>query len=346
MLRVVQVSVGDRAPQNRRGPTDTDTDAAYADTDAADTDTIRTRTLNRLPAGFLPLLLLFMLPLACGWHGEGEVALRQLPYPYEAGVALEDGGVPACLAERGIRFADTGERVRTAGQDAACSLVDRGRQLWESVLFLYERREWRGSSFFTNRLVEPSTDENGATSFTFKTYVGSIANLPAQMPSDVAAQVAGAVMYELKAKGGVMILGGRDGGPARPVKAVMDRLTQEHEQGAVFVTERDRLLAYSFVRRYLDWGGARTDGGVTITIRSVDDGAGHRWIPTLAELDGITFYTPDPENTRVIVGGEAVENLIINGEDRTRRGSVTVWSSGAATGSAPGTAASASDISP
>ncbi len=282
--------------------------------------------MPRTTAGTLSVLLLALLVAGCDWYGQDDVALRPLPYPYDAGVAVDTGVEPGCLAERGVRFAYGGEDVRTAGQDAACSLVDRGRQLWESLAFLYSEREWRAGSFFANRLFEPRAPEDGVTAYHYKRYAGSIVDLPGRMPSDVASQAAEALAYELRAKRGVMIVGRPSDEGASSFASVMARMRLEHEQGRIYFVERDRLLAYGFVRRYLDWSAERTDEGVTVRVRGVGGGLVDPWIPTLEELEGITFYTPDPERTRVFVAGEMLQDVTVNPPDWTRRGSVTIRS--------------------
>ena len=280
--------------------------------------------MTRAATGVLFILIPVLLATGCDWYGQEDIALRALPYPYEAGVAVDDGTEPGCLASRGVKFVYDDEGVRTAGQDAACSLVDRGKQLWESLAFLYSRREWRGSSFFANRLFEPWTSGDGITEYAYKRYAGSIAQLPLRMPSDAAAQVAEAVAYELKAKGGVMIVAGPATDRQRLFASVTAHMRLEHQRGGVYYVERDRLLGYSFVRRYLEWNATRTDDGVTIYVRAVNGGVAKPWVPTVEELEGITFYTPDPERTRVLVAGQELSNVSVNPPDRTRRGSVTL----------------------
>ncbi len=285
---------------------------------------MRTLILTRAATRILAILIPALLATGCDWYAQEDIALRALPYPYEAGVAVDDRTEPGCLASRGVKFVYDDEEVRTAGQGAACSLVDRGKQLWESLAFLYSRREWRGSSFFANRLFEPRTSGDGITEYSYKRYAGSIAQLPLRMPSDVAAQVAEAVAYELKAKGGVMIVAGPSTDRQGLFASVTTHMRLEHQRGGVYYVERDRLLAYGFVRRYLEWNAARTNGEVIIHVSAVDDGVTEPWIPTLKELEGITFYTPDPERTRVLVAGQELSNVSVNPPDRTRRGSVTV----------------------
>ena len=258
----------------------------------------------------MPVLLCALLMTGCDWYEHGEVALRALPYPYDAGVAVDDESKPACLSSRGVRFVYDGEEVRTAGQDAVCSLVDRGRQLWESLTFLYSRREWRGGSFFANRLFEPHVTADGSTVYVYKTYAGLIAHPPREILMNGATQAAEAITYELTAKGGVMIVGGAED-RRWPFEAVPIHLGQEHVRGRVRCVGRDRLLTYSFVRRYLKWSATSADDGVTIHVRAVNDGVTEPWVPTVEELDGITFYTPDPGRTRVVVAGEELSDVSV-----------------------------------
>ena len=146
-----------------------------------------------------------------------------------------------------------------------------------------------------------------------------IAHLPSEMPWDDAAQVTAAVTYELAAKSGVMIVGGAEDrrGSFGAVRANLGR-------GAIHFVGRDRLLAYGFIRRYLEWDVSRADDGVIIHVRAVNDGVMKPWVPTVEELDGITFYTPDPGRTRVMVAGQELSDVSVNPPDRTYRSSVTI----------------------
>jgi len=209
----------------------------------------------------MSVLLCALLMTACDWYRQDETALRALPYPYEAGVAIDDGSEPVCLSSRGVRFVYDGEEVRTAGQDAACSLVDRGRQLGESLAFLYSRREWRGGSFFANRLFEPRVAADSSTVYTYKAYGGLVARLPHEMPRDTAAQITEAITYELAAKGAVMIVGG-----AKDQQEFLGAMRANPGRGAVYFVGRDRLLEYGFIRRYLQWDATSADDGVTIHV--------------------------------------------------------------------------------
>jgi hypothetical protein len=301
------------------------------------------QSLFRLSTLVLLSALLTAALCGCGWRGGGDVSLRNAPYPYDAALAIDDGATSQPLAYRGVVFVRSEQRVGTMGQDAMSSLVDRARQLWESLAFLYKAHEWRVASFFSNRLMEPSDDpplslRDDERAHAFKICAGRIPMAGTRVSDDVALQIAEAAVYELKAKGGVSIVGSSSGGPegergtARLSASVRDYLEGEHDAGGLYLTSLGQLLAYDFVRRNLDWSAERSSSDVTIRIRAIDDGIGTRWVPTVEELEGITFYTPDASATRIFLGGEEIRSVRANGRDRTRRESVTIVAPRAAMG--------------
>jgi hypothetical protein len=266
--------------------------------------------------------------LGCGWQGAGEVSLRNAPYPYDACAAIDDGADVDPLPQRGVGFVWSGLRVGTIGQDSMCSLIDRGRQLWEALRHLAVEREWRGSSFFGNRLAE-AVLADGSCTHAFKTCVGRVPLAGGGIPDHVAVGMADAAIYELRAKGGLSIIGSppNEDGLRRPAvlaEPVTDLLFRQRDEGRLYLVDIERLLAYDFVRRHLDWSAETREGTVTIDIRAVDDGHGNRWVPSPKELRGITFYTPDALHTRVLVAGRETTDVAANGRDNTRRESVTI----------------------
>lgn len=293
------------------------------------------------------LALAALIAPGCDWYGQEEVALRPLPYPYQAGVAVADSAEITSVSGQEVTFLFDGEEVHTVGQDAVCSLVDRGRQLWDSLAFFISRREWRGGSFMANRLIEPVGGADGSAAYAYKTYVGRIARLPASVPTEAAVQFAEAAVFELKAKGGVMVIG-TPGEVLPPRFAPVDGfLKEERRLERVYYVELERLLSYALLRRYLLWGFVRGDTGVVITVGGVDGGAGEPWVPTWEELDGVTFYTPEPERTSVMIAGGGPGNLRVNPPDHMRRGSVTILGNATAPGQdaepAPGQVAEPAD---
>jgi hypothetical protein len=64
-------------------------------------------------------------------------------------------------------------------------------------------------------------------------------------------------------------------------------------------------------------------GSTRIHIFGVHDPlSGKAFLPDLDQLQGVTFYVPDPERTVVFLGGEEVKAMKINPEDYTGRKSI------------------------
>lgn len=235
------------------------------------------------------------------------------------------------LRSCGVRFVDTREFVHTIGQGAMCSLIDRFEQLFDSLRYGLTAGDWRARSIFSNRLIEPCVAEEGAGLYSFKTFSGAWGPVGRRATPDLAQQLAEPVLFELEAKGGTMIvdtcLADDDRWPhavAPATAEALERLAQRHRDGRLYVATTERLLTHNLVHRYLDWTVERDTVSVDIRIRGVNGGAGDYWIPTLDELQGLTFYTPAPGSTRVYVGAHEIEGLVRNPADDTGRTSVTI----------------------
>lgn len=111
------------------------------------------------------------------------------------------------------------------------------------------------------------------------------------------------------------------------VKALQE-LRRRRDSGAIWIGTTSRLLQYSRMRRYLRWQAATAaDGAWEINIDGVNDSTKNQNTPlTPAELpllQGLTWYTPEPKKTRIVVAGKRVD-CTINPPDTTGVGSVSV----------------------
>jgi hypothetical protein len=212
-----------------------------------------------------------------------------------------------------------------------CSLIDRMKQLLECLKHGVTTGDFRAKSIFANRLVEPCRRGNLRGLYSFKTFHGPWARVGRRGPHTLAQQLDESVLFELEAKGGAMIvetcLGDDDRWPhaiAPETADALKRLAEKYRERRVYVATTKRLLTHNLIHRYLDWGVERRTGSIDIRIRGVRGGAGDHWVPTLEGLQGLTFYTPDPENTRVFLGAHEISGLVRNPADETGRASVTI----------------------
>lgn len=266
-----------------------------------------------------------------GWW-PGSPNTQQIgPLPEQLG---DDPGSPSyhtdLLIPYGIRFVDRYEIVHTVGQDAPSSLRDRATQAIEALHYGAATREWRARSIFGNRLVEPWGLGDGQRVYSFKRFIGKERGRAAAGSRELARALDAQVLDELRAKGGTMLVythpwRNPGGGLVSPAAAAALRgLAREHHEGRILVTTTRKLLTYNVAARSLDWTVRTAEGAIDIEILAIDDALTGRRPPRPGELDGITFYTPDPAVTRVLAGGRPVGNLKANPADHTGAASVTI----------------------
>jgi hypothetical protein len=138
------------------------------------------------------------------------------------------------------------------------------------------------------------------------------------------------VLDELIGNGGTMIvythLGKNDGPPYLTPQTVESlRLLNEHNSsGAIFVTTSSRLLNYVVNRDYLVYEFVPDGGGLKIYIKAISDPVRGRFIPTVDQLQGITFYVDNPQSTKVFLQGNLLEEVVVNPPDTAGRASISI----------------------
>ena len=100
------------------------------------------------------------------------------------------------------------------------------------------------------------------------------------------------------------------------------RLAEAFRSGRILVTTTRRLLGYRRAVREITFNGAQYDRGLCIDLktRGLENSIGE----LSADLDGLTFYVPDPAATYVKIDGEKVTGLKRNPPDHTGRPSVSL----------------------
>src|SRR5205085_1968903 len=95
-------------------------------------------------------------------------------------------------------------------------------------------------------------------------------------------------------------------------------LARYQQDGEIMVTTTRRHLDYARVQSSLQWT-VSSEGASTIIRLNVTD--------TAAELQGLTFYVPDPETVQIHLTGVGCLRSVINPPDETGRASVSLpWS--------------------
>jgi hypothetical protein len=92
----------------------------------------------------------------------------------------------------------------------------------------------------------------------------------------------------------------------------LKKLSELNRSGNIYITTSTKLFQYLLSWQQLNY----VVDGFNIRIISIDDLVRDSYMPTLIDLQGITFYTPDPEQTRVFIGNQEVTGrLCVNPDD-------------------------------
>ena len=102
-------------------------------------------------------------------------------------------------------------------------------------------------------------------------------------------------------------------------------LASEQERGNIYVTTTSRLLNYYLNYKYLKWSQETKGDETVITISSVEDPVFGSFIPTIEDLQGITFYVPHNDKARVYMNNKEIRDIQRNPPDYEERESVTIW---------------------
>jgi hypothetical protein len=250
----------------------------------------------------------------------------------------------------GIKFAWLGRVTMITGQSvpvtpdaffdlfdadhAIPSLVNMGKEFAKNVLGVLGNKKYalhRG-----NELVKITGLDDGEKIYEFMRFdncwkgVGTGADA-----RGLAQAISARVLARLKQRQGYMIvythLGKNADSPAfipAETQKALRNLAAEFKDGNIYVTTTSRLLNYYIHQRYLDWTYESENGEIVIRIRSIKDPLQGDFLPTVEDLQGITFYVPDKAKVRVLLGGHALENSRRNPPDYTGRPSVTIAPAG------------------
>jgi hypothetical protein len=138
--------------------------------------------------------------------------------------------------------------------------------------------------------------------------------------------IVGPMLDRLTAREGMCILYthlGKTPDPRQPFNAsglaALRRLSAEYREGRILVTTTRRLLGYAHAVRQVTWS-ARSDGECL----HLDVRTGTASGLTPDDLEGLTFYVPDPSRTSLSVDGVEPCRIARNGPDHTGRPSVSL----------------------
>ena len=84
------------------------------------------------------------------------------------------------------------------------------------------------------------------------------------------------------------------------------RLADEYNHGNILVARESRLLNYNVLQQYVTYDVTYAKGVAYIHVRSIRDPVFGTYVPTVADLHGITFYTTNPAQTVLEIGNTRI----------------------------------------
>lgn len=234
----------------------------------------------------------------------------------------------------GIKFVWNTEVTDTIGQDRPITLREIGPVGWRhpvgtavTVAKAHLGQKTRQSMTRDNRLLRPLELGDGTTVYVFRRY-GTWAHGGIAGARDLIGQLSAETLDTLVANRGYMIVYthlGKGYPWDTEVDAAFHRLARRQSEGDIYVTTTSKLLQYNLVHNGLVWDSeTSSDGGIAIRIAKVRDAVFGDFVPSEADLQGITFYTPDPDRTRIYIQGNEVGALDKNPADSEGRPSVGI----------------------
>lgn len=101
-------------------------------------------------------------------------------------------------------------------------------------------------------------------------------------------------------------------------------LANEFETGNIFVTNTSKMLKYYLVHKYLEWSYENNDESSIVYIKKVNDPVFGEFIPTVEDLEGLTFYVKDANNASIYLNNKIVTHFKKNAADQTGKQSITI----------------------
>ena len=255
--------------------------------------------------------------------------------PYQQGDNHESRFYHAdLLPELGVEFLNLGDHTSMIGLEA-----EEGIDRWLKKQVEFFKSAWSSTKHkgmdlnWNNRLLNDYTLDDGKHFFRFRSFINPEGEIP-ESGFDVnylAQQLSDEILDRLLNVEGYMIIHTRLGDndayaewiPSQ-TRTALTKLSQHFAGGDILVTTSSRLLEYYIANKALSWNWSKKGDAYIIEIDRDTSESPVEFELTRAALQGLTFYTPAPEKTRIVFNGEVITPLQINFEDESGRSSVSI----------------------
>ena len=228
----------------------------------------------------------------------------------------------------GIKFYWTGQMTHCIGQDGNFNLETSVKQIVEWLQDFYINI---GSPIYKhgNELVTVLTLNDGQKIFDFVRYINRWGKYEITDEASLKYQLNSEILDELIDNEGYLIqythLGANYGYPylSYETMQLLEYAKQKQDAGELLVSTTSKLLNYYVHRKYLNWDYELKDNHLKIIIKNISNEVEGKYVPTVKELGGITFYIPANVDCEILLNNKPIK-FINNPKDFEGRNSVSI----------------------
>lgn len=96
----------------------------------------------------------------------------------------------------------------------------------------------------------------------------------------------------------------------------LENLYSLYQKKKILVASTSKLLQFKMIHDNLKWNSAETSEGLVVDITGVDDPIGGMRVPSIKELEGICFYSPVPDKTRIMLSSVDIPSVIFSSDSK------------------------------
>jgi len=262
-------------------------------------------------------------------HGGHENTNNVGPWPWQLGDNPDTKEYHTDLTVPfGIKFFWTGQMTHCIGQDGNFNLETFAKKIVEWAQDFYINK---GSPIYKhkNELVTILTLDDGQKIFDFVRYINRWGSHEITDEASLKFQLNPEILDELIDNEGYLIqythLGANYGYPylSYETMEMLKYAKEKQDAGELLVSTTSKLLNYYVHRKYLNWDYNLEGNNLTIIIKNISNDVEGEFIPTVKQLEGITFYIPDNVKCKILLNNKSVK-FIENHRDYEGRKSVSI----------------------
>jgi len=228
----------------------------------------------------------------------------------------------------GVRYYWTGQMTHCIGQDGNFNLETSAKLIIEWMQDFYINN---GSPVYKhkNELVTTLTLDDGQKIFDFVRYINRWGEYVIMDEPNLRFQLNPEILDDLIENEGYLIqythLGANYGYPylSSYTMHLLEYAKQKFDEGELLVSTTSKLLNYYVHRKYLNWDYKLSGNHLKIIIKNISNEVEGEFIPTIEELEGITFYVPENVNCEILLNNKKID-FIENPKDYEGRSSISI----------------------